>query len=96
MPLPNVFWALAPRPNPFTARTEIPFHLGGPSLVEVGIYGVLGRKVRTIHAGFFAAGDHELVWDALDDAGRRAAAGGYVAVIRAGSHEVTRTLLLIP
>ena len=95
LPRPSVFWAPAPRPNPFAVRTEIPFHLGEPSAVEVTIYGVMGRKVRTFRGGFLGAGDHELVWDARDDGGRRAAAGGYVAVIRAGNREVTRTLLLV-
>ena len=95
LPRPGVFWALDPRPNPFAVRTSIPFHLGEPAPVEITIYGVMGRKVRTLRAGYLGAGNHELVWDARDDGGRRAAAGGYVAAIRAGRDEVTRTLLLV-
>ena len=37
----------APRPNPFTSRTTIPFYLAKDSEVEVQIYNVLGRKLRT-------------------------------------------------
>lgn len=94
-PLPGGFWALDPRPNPFAVRTEIRFHLGEPATVEAEIYGVMGRKVRTLRAGFLSVGDHALAWDARDGAGRHAAAGGYVAVIRAGGREVTRSLLLL-
>ncbi len=88
--------ALAPRPNPFSARTAIAFHLADEADVEVAIRDVLGRSVRRLHAGRLAAGDHEIVWDGRAESGVPAASGAYVAVIRAGARgEVTRTLLLV-
>lgn len=83
------------RPNPFVERSTIAFYLPAEGSVEASVYGVLGRKVRTLAAGILGAGDHELVWDGRDDCGAPVAAGGYVAVIRAGGREVTRTLLLV-
>ena len=89
------FEMLGARPNPFVERTAIAFHLPEQAEVEVSIYGVLGRQVRTLRVGMLGAGDHELVWDGRGDDGRRVASGGYVARIRAGSGEVTRALLLV-
>ena len=87
--------ALPARPNPFFERTTITFYLPQPSEVEISIYGVLGRKVRTLTAVALSAGENELEWDGRGDDGEPAASGAYVAVIRAGGREVTRTLLLI-
>ena len=92
---PAHFYALPPEPNPFPERTVIGFHLAERAEVEMRIYGVLGRTVRTLHVGELGAGDHEVVWDARRDDGRSAASGGYVAAIRAGGREVTETLLLL-
>jgi len=84
-----------PRPNPFAERTAIAFYQPRPGEVEVQIYNVLGRRLRTLHAGWLPSGDHRLEWDGRWDSGERAASGAYVARIRAGGEELTRTLLLI-
>jgi hypothetical protein len=85
----------APRPNPFPERTTIPFYLPRSGEVSIGIYDVMGRRVRALEAGWRMAGDHALEWDGRDDAGRRVASGAYVARIGAHGEELTRTLLLI-
>ena len=93
--LAGILRAFSARPNPFFERTTITFYLPQPSEVEISIYGVLGRKVRTLLAGALRAGENELEWDGRGDDGEAAASGAYVAVIRSGGREVTRTLLLV-
>ena len=85
----------APRPNPFTSRTTIPFYLAKDSEVEVQIYNVLGRRIRTLNTDWLLTGDHVLGWDGRGESGDRAASGAYIARIRAGGEELTRTLLLV-
>jgi hypothetical protein len=85
----------APRPNPFLERTTIPFYLPRSGEVSIGIYDVMGRRIRALEPGWRTAGDHALEWDGRDDAGRRVPSGAYVARIGAGGEELTRTLLLI-
>ena len=92
--LSSSFRALPARPNPFFERTTIAFYLPAPGEVEISIYGVLGRKIRTV-GGPMRAGDNELDWDGREDGGAPAASGAYVAVIRSAGREVTRTLLLV-
>lgn len=93
---PMMSWALPARPNPFGARTVIPFHLGEEGEVQVVIYGLLGRQVRRLDLGSLGRGDHEVIWDGRDASGVRGAAGAYVAAIRTPRHELTRILLLLP
>jgi hypothetical protein len=94
-PSPPRLQVRAPRPNPFLERTTIPFYLPRSGQVSVGIYDVMGRRVRALEPGWHTAGDHALEWDGRDDTGRRVPSGAYVARIRAGGEELTRTLLLI-
>ncbi len=83
------------RPNPFTERTTIPFHLPQAAEVRVWIYDVLGRRQRSLPAGRLPAGDHLLEWDGRNDAAQPVASGAYVARIRVENRELTRTLLLV-
>jgi hypothetical protein len=85
----------APSPNPFFARTTIGFTLRAGAEVEIGIYNVLGQRVRRLSPGWLFGGEHTIDWDGRDDDGRRVPSGGYVARIVAGGDEVTRTLLLV-
>jgi flagellar hook assembly protein FlgD len=85
----------APRPNPFIERTTISFLLPESGEVEIGIYNVMGRRLRLLETGWIVEGSHELEWDGRDDDGQKVASGAYVARIRTGDEELTRTLLLI-
>ncbi len=88
--LPLSFAAYRPIPNPFTARSSIRFDLpsapGGTWPVDVSVYSVAGRKVRTIVREPLAAGRYSYDWDGRDDGGVRLAAGVYFLQILAGPH----------
>jgi len=50
--------------------------------VEVKMYDVTGRLVRTLADREFTAGSHPLVWDGVDNAGRQVARGVYFAQVK--------------
>ena len=70
------------RPNPFNPRTVIPFSLPRGGEVELAVYDVAGRLVRTLLSGELPPGDHEAVWRGLDARGRAVASGAYFARLR--------------
>ena len=68
------------RPNPFQRSAVIRFSLAGSEHVDLKIYDVSGRMVRTLIDHALAGGqEHSAVWDGADDAGRPTAAGVYWA-----------------
>ena len=75
-------------PNPFTASTDIAFHLENPGRVIVKIHDVTGRLVREINAGRQEAGRHTIRWDGDDDQGRRVAGGVYFLSVNTGRVEL--------
>lgn len=85
---PLAFAAYRPVPNPFSARSTIRFDLpsapAGTWPVEVSVYNVAGRRVRTLVRQPLAAGSYSYDWDGRDDGGVRLAAGIYFMQIVAG------------
>ena len=65
------------RPNPFIGSVTLGFSLATPGPVELAIFGVDGRKVRTLVQEARDPGEYEKIWDGRDDHGGRAGAGVY-------------------
>ena len=72
-------YALHPNyPNPFNPKTTINFDLPEETSVELLIYDVMGRLVKTlISEKEMDAGYHSIVWDGEDDNGEIVPAGMY-------------------
>ncbi|RKZ06028.1 hypothetical protein DRQ32_11680 [bacterium] len=66
-------------PNPFNPRVTLSYSLSTASTVELRVYDVRGRVVKTLISGRQTAGDHSTTWSGKDDAGRAVASGVYFA-----------------
>jgi YD repeat-containing protein len=77
--LPAGFVLREAAPNPLLEASVLRFDLphASPALLE--IYGVSGRRVRTLVNGVLPAGRYTATWDGTDDLGRRVASGFYFA-----------------
>jgi hypothetical protein len=64
-------------PNPFNPSTTIEFSLAEGGNVSLGIYDMLGRKIRQLHEGYLNDGSYSVVWDGKDDSGVAAPSGTY-------------------
>ncbi len=82
-------------PNPFGQHINISYQLGRPSAVDLFIYDVSGRLIRSLAHGTNSAGYYNLVWNGYDDLGRRVPAGVYFVHFQAGNYrEVKKAVLL--
>ncbi len=82
---PGVLRIMQNSPNPFNPATEITFDISSDGMVQVEVYDLLGRKVRTLSEGLRSAGNHAVVWNADDDGGRTVSSGVYIyRIIYAG------------
>jgi len=82
-------------PNPFNPVTTIQYDLPENSQVQVAIYDMLGRKVRTLVSGFENAGFKAVQWQGRNDFGRSVGAGVYIYQIQAGDFLQTRKMILL-
>jgi hypothetical protein len=82
-------------PNPFSPATKIRFTTYAHAEIELAVYNIQGRLIRTLERGYRTAGDHEVVWDGTDEFGGDVAAGVYLYRLRIGEDEETRKMILI-
>jgi hypothetical protein len=80
-------------PAPFSSRTTIAFSLAADAEVELAVFAIDGRRVRTLVRGLQSAGLHSVQWDGTDDRGRAVAAGLYYARLGVGSRRWTNTIV---
>ncbi len=93
--LPEVFGLEQATPNPFDESITIAYEIPTRAKVHLAVYDVQGRLVRVLVDGEQQPARHRAVWDGLDMAGARVAAGQYVCRFVAGEFIATQRLVLI-
>ncbi|HTO92022.1 MAG TPA: putative Ig domain-containing protein, partial [Candidatus Sulfotelmatobacter sp.] len=83
---------MAAAPNPARGRTRLEFSLSDPGDVELSIFGVDGRRVRTLAKGTREPGVYHEIWDGSDDGGRVVAPGIYYVHLVAGGRRFVKSL----
>ena len=82
-------------PNPFNPATTIRFSLAESGNARLAVYDISGRIVRTLVVGQLSAGEHDVVWDGADAAGRPVASGVYVYRLMTPSGALVRCMTLV-
>ncbi len=82
-------------PNPASNHATLSFALakGGP--VELAVYDLNGRLVRSLLHGARDAGTYQITWDGNDESGHVAAAGVYYARLLTPQGKFTRSLVYL-
>ncbi len=85
-----------PTPNPFRATTAIVFELPESASVDVTVYDVRGRLVRSLLANEARSpGRHIARWDGRDDRGHGVASGVYFVRLEVAGWVATRRAVLL-
>lgn len=95
IPSVGVPFNLRAYPNPFNPRTVISWDLPEEGLLDLAVYDLRGRRVRTLVAGLRPAGPDEAVWDGTLDAGRAAPSGVYHLRLEVDGVSGSRKLTLV-
>ncbi|MDF1543774.1 MAG: T9SS type A sorting domain-containing protein [bacterium] len=83
-------------PNPFNGETVLSFSLDKPSKLNLEIFNILGRKVRTLISNQpFDAGKHEVTWDGRADSHKAVATGVYLYRLKTETETMTRKMVLL-
>lgn len=95
LPLPGRYSLEQNSPNPFNPQTKIMFNLPEAVNVQLVVYTLDGRRIRTLLDETQPAGNHEVIWDGRDDGGRQMASGSYVYRLDAGPYSETKKMSLM-
>jgi hypothetical protein len=94
--LPRTFQLAALRPNPSRGTSEIRFLLPSACTVDVALFDLAGRQVRSLVAGERSTpGEHDIRWDGRDGSGAPVRDGVYLVQVRAGRDVGVRKLVVL-
>ncbi len=93
--LPENFALHQNYPNPFNPVTTLRYDLPENRLVNITIYDMLGREVKTLINQTQEAGFKSVIWNATNDYGKPVSAGVYLYQIHAGEFVQTKKMVLL-
>ena len=82
-------------PNPFNPITSLRFDLPEDGFVNITVYDMGGRIIKTLVNNFQTAGYKSIKWNATDNQGQLVPAGVYLYKIEFGSLLFTRKMILL-
>ena len=93
--LPHAFNVYNNYPNPFNPVTTLRYDLPEDALVNITIYDIMGRIVRTLINNQQNAGFKSIQWNATNNVGTSLSAGLYLYKIQADYLVQTRKMVLL-
>ena len=84
-----------PYPNPFNPVATLLYDLPEDALVNITVYDMMGRQVKTLIDDQQTAGYRSTQWNATNDAGSPVSAGIYLYMIQAGDFRQTKKMVLL-
>jgi len=82
-------------PNPFNPVTTLRYDLPENGHVNITVYDMLGREVKTLINQTQDAGYRSVIWNATNDYGKPVSAGIYLYQIQAGEYISTKKMVLL-
>ena len=82
-------------PNPFNPVTTLHYDLPENGLVNITIYDIMGRIVKTLVNSSQTAGYKSIQWNATNDRNESVSAGLYLYTIQAGEFRQTKKMVLL-
>jgi bacillopeptidase F len=86
---------VAVKPNPFNPSATITYEVPAKERVELKIFDVGGRLIRTLTDGSTEPGVHTSLFDGRTDGGQELASGVYFLELSAGSQRLTQKVNLV-
>ena len=81
-------------PNPLNPNTNIVFALPTRTDVDLAVFDLTGRRIKTLVSGAQDGGVHSVIWDGRDQGGNQVASGVYFYTLRAGETNQSRRVVV--
>ena len=93
--IPGEFSLYNNYPNPFNPTTVLDYDLSKSGFVNITVYDMMGRKVKTLVNTNQSAGFRSVTWDATNLVGQPVSAGMYFYMIQAGDFRETKKMIFL-
>ncbi len=82
-------------PNPFNPTTNIAFDLKDAGNVQIDIYDIKGRKIKSLINDNFTVGSHSVLWDGKDNNNQTVSSGVYFYKLSSGDFQATNKMIMM-
>ncbi|MBN2366274.1 MAG: T9SS C-terminal target domain-containing protein [Calditrichaeota bacterium] len=82
-------------PNPFNPSTTIQYEIPRAGEVEIRIFDINGRLVKTIKNQKQVAGSYNFLWDGQNDSGNKVASGLYIYSLKFENTITSKKMILV-
>ena len=82
-------------PNTFNPSTSIKYILPNDGIVNLAVYDMMGKKIKTLINKFQKSGHKSVQWDATNHFGNKVPSGVYLYNIETGDFNQTKKMLLL-
>ncbi len=82
-------------PNPFNPTTIVPFQIPEPTRVNITIYDLLGRKIKTLVDRKMLSGYYQSIWDGTNDRGLGVSTGIYFYRLVSDKYSASKKMILL-
>jgi uncharacterized membrane protein len=82
-------------PNPFNPMTTVKFSLAHDQQIRLSVVDMTGRRVAELASGVYGAGEHPVIWNGTDAAGRAVASGTYLIHLETEEGLKTGKMMLV-
>ena len=93
--LPESYTVHQNYPNPFNPTTQIKYDLPEDAMVNITIYDLMGRSIKSLVNSNQSAGYRSIQWNATNNLGEPVSAGMYIYMIQAGQFRQVRKMVLL-
>jgi hypothetical protein len=83
------------KPNPFMEKATISYILNKPMEINISIYDITGRLIKTLRSGRQIRGMHEIVWDGKNNKGEKISSGIYFCHLMTDEKSLSRKIILL-
>jgi len=91
---PEFYDLTSGRPNPFTHAISINYSVPDRVHVDLSIFDISGRLVRTLVSADRMPGSYTVHWDGVDADGNSMSSGVYLCLLKAGKFSTVRKIVL--
>ena len=81
-------------PNPFNPETQFSYTLNKSGTISLRIYDIMGKLIYTVYDGFQRSGNHNVLWDGLDQNKRPVSSGVYFYRLVTQSNTISKKMVL--
>jgi hypothetical protein len=81
-------------PNPFNPETTIKYDLFSDTQVNIQIFDIQGKRIRSLLDEYQTSGIQSIRWDGKNDSGSPVPSGVYFLHVTAGSETVSKRIVM--